>query len=319
MAIGFTVTLSERDWDPELSGWRCPALKIPGAAIDAVYVSGTRADTSWYEVLAEHSIVRWVRENHPAQAAIAIKLTEELSTQELTSKWRKLAIVLPVVSSVLVAVIAAAVSLYTADHTSSQAHSTQATTTTASLATSPQPPRKNYAVATDFNIMMPRGDKVVIDGKNVAGDGEAEEQLRQQGINLQEVDSGTKQAYAALTKRSVESIRYGPLVFGDKLAPGYSHAVMRAGPAEGSGYKEFQLFQRDDHFIILIHTGDEQSKPIEPTKIGINWDAVRAGLSRALLALYRNQATIEFDSVGIFTEADGSWEYHLPYRLKHSV
>lgn len=105
MAIAFTVNVDDRDWDPNIGGWRCPALEIPGSQVDDLYVSGARVDSGWYEVLREHSLIRWVRPERPAQAVVSIKLTQELSTQELTSKWKQLAIVLPVVSSILVAVI----------------------------------------------------------------------------------------------------------------------------------------------------------------------------------------------------------------------
>lgn len=104
--LGFTTTLTERDWDNELRGWRCPALKIPGAQVECVFASGDRVDKSWYEVSYELDIVRWVHSERPAQATILIKLTEELSTYELTLKWKKLAIVLPFAASIVVALIA---------------------------------------------------------------------------------------------------------------------------------------------------------------------------------------------------------------------
>jgi len=112
MPIAFTATVSDRDWDSEMSAWRCSALKIPGAQVDAIFVGGARVDFSWYEVLSDLYLIRWVREQHPTQAAIAIKLTEELSTKELTLRWKKLAVLLPVLSSVVVALVAAGVSIY---------------------------------------------------------------------------------------------------------------------------------------------------------------------------------------------------------------
>ncbi|MDQ3803192.1 MAG: hypothetical protein M3416_04990 [Acidobacteriota bacterium] len=104
-AIAFTTTLTKRDWDADVSGWRCPALKIPGAKVVSVFVSGERADSSWYEADYELNVVRWSRPQRPPQATILIKLTEELSTQELTRRWKKLAIIFPLVSSVVAALI----------------------------------------------------------------------------------------------------------------------------------------------------------------------------------------------------------------------
>ena len=105
--IAFTMTVTEEDWDVRLGGWRCPALKIPGAKVESVYVSSHRVDSSQYEVKYELNIVRWVHsEPPPPQATLHVKLTEELSTEEMTLKWKKLAIVLPLIASIGVALIA---------------------------------------------------------------------------------------------------------------------------------------------------------------------------------------------------------------------
>jgi len=104
--ISFTMTVRDEDWDLKLGGWRCPALKIPGAKIESVYVSSERIDSARYEVKHDLDIIRWIHPERPSEATIQIKLTEELSTEELTSKWKKLAIILPLFSSIIVAFIA---------------------------------------------------------------------------------------------------------------------------------------------------------------------------------------------------------------------
>lgn len=105
MSIAFTTTVMEKDWDSELSGWRCPALRIPGASVNAVFVAGSRVDTAWYEVLTDHALIRWVRQDHPDHAVLSIKLTQELSTQELTLRWKKVAVILPIVSALIAALV----------------------------------------------------------------------------------------------------------------------------------------------------------------------------------------------------------------------
>ena len=110
-AIAFTVTVTEEDWDSRLGGWRCPALRIPGAAVESVYVSSRRVDSSQYEIKSDLSIVRWaLPEQHPQQATLHIKLTETLSTEELTLKWKKFAIVLPAAATVFTALLAGFIS-----------------------------------------------------------------------------------------------------------------------------------------------------------------------------------------------------------------
>jgi hypothetical protein len=107
MAIAFTVTVGLPEWDETLAGWRCSALGIPGAAIDALYAEGQRIDRDWYKAEGVGH-VRWIHGSpHPTAATIAIKLTKELSTKELTAFWQKAAIVLPVIATIVVALIAA--------------------------------------------------------------------------------------------------------------------------------------------------------------------------------------------------------------------
>jgi hypothetical protein len=110
MAVAFTITVDSRDWSEELTGWHCSALAIPGGEVDAVYVQDGRVDKAWYEVPEGLSMIRWVHGTPPpSKATLALKLTKELSTQELTSRWRKLAIVLPFTASLLVGLISAIV------------------------------------------------------------------------------------------------------------------------------------------------------------------------------------------------------------------
>jgi hypothetical protein len=105
--IAFTTRLTEADWDETLRGWRCPPLAVPGAVIEALYVDGDRVDTAKYEVLAQHALIRWAPPDQPQRTVAAVKLTEELTLGKETDRWKKLAIVLPVIATILSAAIAA--------------------------------------------------------------------------------------------------------------------------------------------------------------------------------------------------------------------
>jgi hypothetical protein len=105
MATVFTVTVSTRDWDDVLAGWRCPALDIPGAEIDALFVNGSKMDDGWYERLNGQPFVRWMRPEIPELATISVRLTKELSTQDQTARWKNIAIILSFLSPILVALI----------------------------------------------------------------------------------------------------------------------------------------------------------------------------------------------------------------------
>jgi hypothetical protein len=103
-AIAFPVTVAKEDLDEGLGGWRCPLLKIPGAIVEDVLVMGKSINNSCYAVNHELGIVRWVTPDPPERATIIIKLTEELSTKELTLRWKKLAIIIPIITVVLAGV-----------------------------------------------------------------------------------------------------------------------------------------------------------------------------------------------------------------------
>jgi hypothetical protein len=99
--IAFTIALTQNDWDVTRRGWRCPVLKIPGAKVDGLY-AGAQLDESWYKADGVHEIVRWARsETPPATAALAVKLPEDWTPRESKDFWKKLAIVVPIVTALI--------------------------------------------------------------------------------------------------------------------------------------------------------------------------------------------------------------------------
>jgi hypothetical protein len=107
--MDFTITLSSSDWDVTRGGWRCPALQIPGTTLQSVYVDGVAVDTKLYEVNPDMALIRWSGATHPGQAVVHLKAEKTLSTEELTLRWRKLAILLPVIGTLLTALVAGAI------------------------------------------------------------------------------------------------------------------------------------------------------------------------------------------------------------------
>ena len=108
MSVNFRVTATKQDWDAVLGGWRCPVLKIPGATIEKAYAERSEVDSALYQVRQGDEIVRWAATGDPPKTIVfSIKLLKELSTQELTSKWKKLAIILPFLSPIIVAAVVA--------------------------------------------------------------------------------------------------------------------------------------------------------------------------------------------------------------------
>ncbi|MGY4198947.1 hypothetical protein [Bradyrhizobium sp. USDA 4520] len=105
--MDFTITLSNDDWDRSKGGWRCPALQIPAVQVKNVYVDGTAVDEKLYDVNTALLLIRWSQPTHPRQAAVHLQVDKVLSTEELTQRWKKLAIVLPVLGSIAAALITA--------------------------------------------------------------------------------------------------------------------------------------------------------------------------------------------------------------------
>jgi len=102
--MDFTVTLGEDDWDPLKGGWRCPALQIPESEVSGIYVNGSLSDSKKYEINKDLHLIRWSTQSKPKQIAAHIKISKALSTQELTARWKKIAIILPIAGSLLTAI-----------------------------------------------------------------------------------------------------------------------------------------------------------------------------------------------------------------------
>jgi hypothetical protein len=122
--IVLTMRLTNEDWDDAMRGWRCPVLSIPGAIVEAVYVEGSRVDTGRYEVLTPNTFVRWITPDRPQRVALSIKLTEALSLDSETERWKRLAIVLPVVATIVAASISGAATYLSRSPGSSAAYRT---------------------------------------------------------------------------------------------------------------------------------------------------------------------------------------------------
>jgi hypothetical protein len=105
----FTVRLNSDDWEQGLNAWRCPALAIPKAEVENVYLitTGKHVDKDNYVVMKSPPVIRWGGGKPPIEVTVLISLTEELSPESETDRWRKNAIIFPFVSAIIVAIIGA--------------------------------------------------------------------------------------------------------------------------------------------------------------------------------------------------------------------
>jgi hypothetical protein len=90
-------------------------MHIPGAEVKEVYVNGVAVDKKLYEAKTHLALVRWAGEARP-KSAVHIHAGKALSTQELTLRWKQLAIVLPVAGASLAGTDAVELSIWLLTH-----------------------------------------------------------------------------------------------------------------------------------------------------------------------------------------------------------
>jgi len=148
--IVFMARLTEADWDDTLRAWRCPPLAIPGAIVEALYVEGNRIDSARYEVLKEQALIRWTPADQPQRVAATIRLTEDLTLGAETDRWKKLAIILPVVATIVSAAIAGGTTYLSKAVPEDRSSGRPATTSsTAQVPSAPAPQDSTSAEDTD--------------------------------------------------------------------------------------------------------------------------------------------------------------------------
>ncbi|TAI60835.1 hypothetical protein CWO89_38475 [Bradyrhizobium sp. Leo170] len=110
--IAFSTRLTEDDWDPSKKAWHCPALGIPSADVKNVYVNGNRVDSKNWEKLLGPPMIRWVIQRPPTEIVADIVIPETLIPENEKTKveveadrWKKLAILLPFLATIISALI----------------------------------------------------------------------------------------------------------------------------------------------------------------------------------------------------------------------
>lgn len=98
----FKLRLTKKEWDDQLRGWSCSALKIPGADVTEIFSEGERVNKDLYQIDLNNEIIRWPLGDPPETITVIITLTRNLTTQEVTARWKKAAIVLPLLTPFLV-------------------------------------------------------------------------------------------------------------------------------------------------------------------------------------------------------------------------
>jgi hypothetical protein len=101
--IVFTVRLTPDDWEGGLSAWRCPAVDIPSAFIkEARDPDGQPIALSLLSIDEGPARVSWKGPGvHPPKITIVVELGEKLSLVSAENFWRRLAIVVPIITAII--------------------------------------------------------------------------------------------------------------------------------------------------------------------------------------------------------------------------
>ena len=78
--IRLNIHLEDKDWIPAIGGWRCEALSLPGASLEALYHDGIKADTKTFNI--ENHIIRWAGKSRPNDLLATLSLNKDLSELE---------------------------------------------------------------------------------------------------------------------------------------------------------------------------------------------------------------------------------------------
>jgi hypothetical protein len=99
--IVFTIKLTSDDWDAGLSAWRCPAVDIPSAFIKDAYAGGQQISNESLAIDKGPARIRWRGARRPTELYVAIALGEKLSLVSAENFWKRLAIVVPIITAVI--------------------------------------------------------------------------------------------------------------------------------------------------------------------------------------------------------------------------
>ena len=90
--IQFSSHLKDEDWIQTLGGWRCDALRIPGAKFEALYHDGIKADINSFAI--ENYTIRWSGSPKPKELSVLISLIpqdlDKLEDQKIQLEQDKL-------------------------------------------------------------------------------------------------------------------------------------------------------------------------------------------------------------------------------------
>jgi hypothetical protein len=100
--IVFTIRLTSEDWDAGTRSWRCAALEIPSEFIKGAFdPKGQPLATELLKIDKGPARVTWRGSGQPSQITLVVGLGEELSPSSEGRFWKRLAIVVPIITALI--------------------------------------------------------------------------------------------------------------------------------------------------------------------------------------------------------------------------
>ncbi|MDD1776038.1 MAG: TIR domain-containing protein [Candidatus Methanomethylicus sp.] len=142
----------------------------------------------------------------------------------------------------------------------------------------------------------------------------SETTLASHGVDISAMKSAIAKISATILKRNPANVNVLP---GEKsdVMPGAAYHLSSLG-VNDPRYDTFHIYVTQSEVTVSIFKSGDSVKRIEPSSIGIDWQAFREAVGAALKNLYRDKYEVEFDNVGIKTYSDNSWHYIIPYMLR---
>ena len=291
MSIQISYVLGPADWNQERGGWLCDACRLPGARVTLRKQAKTLPPED-YRVEPKEGMILWLSQKRPQRIRAIISIKKPL----VTAKWRKLAIVLPFVGTLLGALIHEAFPL---------------------LLSQPKKVRERVARGlTAYEIrVLPNGVFSLWWPEAPTGVGDAEAHLKKAGVDIAVLKDGVRSLLGGLAAQPRERVTLTPSRI---EIPGLCWDSSGARPDSESGYDFYTLGLKDGYVSVALGVSSEpEPLPLTPEKrYGINWEQVRSGLKKILDELYKAQdVSTDIDMPGVFIGPDKEQEYELRYRL----
>jgi len=105
MNTSFDTKLTETDWDPAKSAWRCVMLRLSGVEIDSIYSGNERLPAGCYGIDRDRWIIRWnSKKQQPKEIKLMVSINRTSNNSDSATPLNKAIILFAVIAFLVVVV-----------------------------------------------------------------------------------------------------------------------------------------------------------------------------------------------------------------------